>query len=318
MLDGEGRNLMYAGRTAPAALLAALYAISGALCLVGASHPMSTETPVELLWALAAVGLVLGAAIWLLRASMRGGALHVLVGVLSLLIALLAWRSVTPVGVVGLGPVLLAVGLYAAHFFSLQLARLHVLLLVGLSSAGAWAARPDGFLVPWVVLVISTAALTDIQARLAAHLRTAAATDPLTGVANRRAWEAEAKRNLARAARSGEPLSFAILDLDDFKEVNDRQGHSAGDALRRDLTDGWTRRLRRADVLGRYGGDEFVLCLPATDHGGASEILERLAASHTFAWSGGVATAQAGDTLHSILARADADLYRQKRSGRHR
>jgi diguanylate cyclase (GGDEF)-like protein len=308
---------MHAGRTTPAALLATLYAISGALCVVGASRPMTTGTPVALLWVLAAVGLGLGAGIWLLRATVRGRALHVLVALMSLLIALLAWRSVTPVGVVGLGPVLIAVGLYAAYFFTVPLARLHVLLLVVVSSIGAWAARPDGFLAPWVVVVVSTAVLSDVQARLADQLRTAAATDPLTGVANRRAWEAEATRNLARAARTGEPLSFAILDLDDFKEVNDQQGHGAGDALLRDLTDGWTRRLRQADVLGRYGGDEFVLCLPATDRDGAAEMLGRLAASHQFAWSGGVATARAGDTLHTILARADADLYQQKRSGRH-
>jgi diguanylate cyclase (GGDEF)-like protein len=138
----------------------------------------------------------------------------------------------------------------------------------------------------------------------------------LTGVANRRAWEAEAARALAHAERTGEPLSFAILDLDDFKGVNDQLGHGAGDELLRDLARGWTMRLRRADLLGRYGGDEFVLCLPATDQDGAAEMLSRLASSHSFAWSGGVATAQAGDTLTTVLARADADLYRHKRSSR--
>jgi diguanylate cyclase (GGDEF)-like protein len=235
---------------------------------------------------------------------------------MSLFIGLLAWQSATRVGIVGLGPVLIALGLYAAHFFSLRAARVHVLLLVVLASAGAWAARPSGFLVQWVVLVVAAVALTEVQARLALHLRTAAGTDPLTGVANRRAWEAEATRSLAHAARTGEPLTLAILDLDDFKEVNDRLGHGAGDDLLRDLTTGWTHRLRSADLLGRYGGDEFVLCLPATDRSGAEEILERLAASHEFAWSGGVATAVDGDTLPTLLARADADLYRQKRSNR--
>ena len=112
-------------------------------------------------------------------------------------------------------------------------------------------------------------------------------TDPLTGVANRRAWEAEAARNLARTRRTGEPLCFAIIDLDGFREVNDRDGHSAGDALLRDLTVGWTGRLREADLLGRYGGDEFVLCLPATEEDGAWELIGQLNGTHEFPWSAG-------------------------------
>jgi diguanylate cyclase (GGDEF)-like protein len=303
-------------RATPAALLAALYGVAGALCAVGASRPMNVHTPVALLWVLAAVGLGTGASVWLLRARVRPAAAHGLVAVMSVLIGVLAAGSATAVGIVGLGPVLIAVGLYAAHFFSVRAARLHVLLLVVAASAGAWAARPSGFLSPWISLLVATLTLTEVQARLARQLRRAAATDPLTGVANRRAWEAEASRNLAHAARTGEPLSIAILDLDRFKEVNDEHGHGAGDDLLRDLARDWSRRLRSADLLGRYGGDEFVLCLPGTDRDGAAEMLQRLAASHAAAWSGGVATAQAGDTLTTVLARADADLYRHKRSGR--
>jgi diguanylate cyclase (GGDEF)-like protein len=220
------------------------------------------------------------------------------------------------VGIVGLAPALIALGLFAAHFFDLRVARLHVALLIVLASAGALAAVPDVPALAWVMTVVSVAALAEVQGRLARSLRTAAATDPLTGVANRRAWEAEATRNLARATRTGEPLSFAILDLDHFKDVNDREGHGAGDALLRALTAGWTRRLRQADLLGRYGGDEFVVCLPATGQQGAREILEQLETTHEFAWSVGVATARQGDTLDAVLARADADLYAKKRSGR--
>jgi diguanylate cyclase (GGDEF)-like protein len=184
------------------------------------------------------------------------------------------------------------------------------------TTAGAAAAEPEGFAVAWTSVVVSVVAIMEAQGRLARNLRTAATTDPLTGVANRRAWEAEAGRHLSRAARTGEPLSFALLDLDDFKEVNDREGHGAGDDLLRDLTTGWAARLRQADLLGRYGGDEFVLCLPATDGDGARKILQQLDATHPFAWSVGVATVRPGDTLTGVLARADADLYLQKRSGR--
>jgi diguanylate cyclase (GGDEF)-like protein len=307
---------MHAERRTPAVLLAVLYTVSGSLCLLAAARPMHADTPVGVLWGLAAVGIGGGLTIGLLAGRLRSWAIHAAVALAGVLVAVLAWKSATAVGIVGLAPALIALGLFAAHFFDLGAARLHVALLVVMASAGALAAVPDVPALAWLMNVVSVAALAEVQGRLVRSLRTAAATDPLTGVANRRAWEAEATRNLARATRTGEPLSFAILDLDHFKEVNDREGHGAGDALLRALTAGWARRLRQADLLGRYGGDEFVVCLPATGEPGAREILEQLEATHEFAWTVGVATARDGDTLDTVLARADADLYLKKRSGR--
>jgi diguanylate cyclase (GGDEF)-like protein len=304
-------------RRAPAALLlAALYLVSGALCFVGAAWPMDPGTPVGLLWALGVVGVVTGVALAVYGRPLEPALVHTAVAVLSVLLAVLAWRSATAVGIVGLGPALIAVSLYAAHVLPLPAARAHAVFLVAASSAGAAAAEPSGFLQPWVALSITVLVLAEAQSRLARRLRNAADTDSLTGVANRRAWETEASRHLARALRTGEPLAIAILDLDDFKQVNDRDGHGAGDALLRDLTSGWTTRLRQADLLGRYGGDEFVLCLPATDADGAVELLAQLEETHRFRWSVGLATVQQGDTLTSVLARADRNLYLRKRAGR--
>jgi diguanylate cyclase (GGDEF)-like protein len=307
---------VHADRRTPVALLAVLYAVSGVLCLIGAAWPMHEDTPVGLLLGVGAVALVGGATFGALGPRVGWPGVHAGVALGSLLIGLAAWRSATAVGIVGLGPAMIGIGLYAAHFLPPRAAHLHVAFLTVLASVGALAAEPDGFATSWIVLMAAAVGLTEAQGRLARSLRTAATTDPLTGVANRRAWEAEAERNLARATRTGEPLSFAILDLDDFKEVNDRDGHGAGDDLLREITAGWSRRLRRADLLGRYGGDEFVLCLPDTDESGAWEILEQLDATHEFAWTVGVATARPGDTLTGVLARADAHLYLQKRSHR--
>ncbi len=307
---------MLVDRRTPALLLAVLYAVSGLLCLGSALWPLHRDTPVGLLWSLGVVGVVGGIVIWVMRSGLRSSAVHAAVALISALIALIAWQSATAVGIVGLGPALIAVGLYAAHYFDLPAARAHAGLLVVLATAGAVAAEPERFTVAWLAVVVSVVTFTEAQGRLARNLRTAATTDPLTGVANRRAWETEAARHLSRAARTGEPLCVAILDLDDFKEVNDREGHGAGDALLRDLAAGWSARLRQADLLGRYGGDEFVLCLPVTDENGAREVLQQLDATHSFAWSVGVATAGPGDTLETVLARADADLYLHKRSRR--
>ena len=307
---------MHVDRRTPAALLGVLYAVSGVLAGISATWPMHPRTPVALLLVVCAVGVLGGIALWVFAARVRWWVLHGGVVLAGVLLALLAASSATSVGIVGLGPALIALGLYGAHFFALPAARLHLGVLVVIASAGAVAAEPGGFLVPWVALLASTVALTEVQGRLARELRTAATTDPLTGVANRRAWEIEAARHLARALRTGEALSFAIIDLDDFKEVNDREGHGAGDALLRELARCWSTRLRQADLLGRYGGDEFVICLPATDEEGAWEVLGQLAATHPFAWTVGVATARAGDTLSTVLARADGHLYERKRGGR--
>jgi diguanylate cyclase (GGDEF)-like protein len=307
---------VHADRRTPVALLAVLYACSGALCVAAAVWPLHPRSPVPLVVAIGIIGLGGGAVLGVLGARTRWAAIHAAVALAGVLVGLLAWRSATAVGIVGLGPILIAIGLYAAYFFPLAAARLHVLALVAFATAGAIAAEPGHFTVPWVALVLATVALTEVQGRLARNLRTAATTDPLTGVANRRAWEGEAARNLARAHRTGEPLSFAILDLDSFKVVNDREGHGAGDALLCELTAGWSRRLRGADLLGRYGGDEFVLCLPGTDEAGTWQVLRQLEETHDFPWSAGVATAAADDTLGTVLARADGNLYLQKRIGR--
>jgi diguanylate cyclase (GGDEF)-like protein len=296
------------------ALLALLFGVSGALSLVGALAPLSPRTPVGLLAALAVTGLVVAAALCAGGSRVPPAVLHAGQLLLAACTGLLAARSATAVGVVGLGPMLICLGLYAAHFCSLTAARVHAAAAVAVTTAGVVAAEPRHVLVPWSVAVVATAVVTEAQGRLSARLRADAHTDPLTGLANRRSWEAEAARNLARALRSGEPLSVAVLDLDDFKVVNDQEGHSAGDRLLRHLAGHWTERLRTTDLLGRHGGDEFVVCLPGTDREHAREVLRRLDRDTApISWSVGLATARPGDTLVTLLQRADEALYVSKR-----
>jgi diguanylate cyclase (GGDEF)-like protein len=300
------------------ALLALLYAVSGALCVIGALNPMSPDTPVGLAWALALVGLVGGALLWWRRARLGDRSVHAAVGLMSTLVAVLAWRSVTAVGIVGLGPCMVAVGLFCAHYLGSRAARLHVAYLVAAVTAGAVAATPSGFAVPWLTMMVTVVAVAEAQVRIAGQLHRAAGTDPLTGLANRRAWESDAARSLAHAQRTGEPLTVAVIDLDGFKDVSDQEGHGAGDALLQSLARAWSSELRMADLLGRQGGDEFVLCLPNTDAAHAGELLTRLRSSHPASWSAGTATARPGDALPDLVLRADAELYRNKRRRRSR
>jgi diguanylate cyclase (GGDEF)-like protein len=106
------------------------------------------------------------------------------------------------------------------------------------------------------------------------ELRDLARTDPLTGLANRRLWDERLAVELARAARSGQPLCVAALDL--VKPHNDQFGHAAGDELLRATTAGWRGVLRASDLLSRLGGDEFAVLLPDCDAPYAQAIVGRL------------------------------------------
>lgn len=106
--------------------------------------------------------------------------------------------------------------------------------------------------------------------------RALARADPLTGAANARAFRESLASEIARARRGGRPLTLAYLDLDRFKEVNDRHGHQAGDELLQGVVSLIREHLRVTDLLARLGGDEFALLLPETGRDGARQPLERL------------------------------------------
>ncbi|HEX6488269.1 MAG TPA: diguanylate cyclase [Candidatus Dormibacteraeota bacterium] len=156
-------------------------------------------------------------------------------------------------------------------------------------------------------------AQADLQRRVEALAR----TDSLTEAANRRHWESELDLAIARARRDGGPLCVAILDLDHFKAVNDDLGHQAGDRLLHSVALRWAVGLRQADVLGRYGGDEFAILLPSCEVEEALDVVERLRmlSVDDAPFSAGVARWNGEEGESDLLLRADGALYEAKRSG---
>ncbi|MBB2672911.1 UNVERIFIED_ORG: diguanylate cyclase (GGDEF)-like protein [Rhizobium esperanzae] len=154
-------------------------------------------------------------------------------------------------------------------------------------------------------------------------------TDELTGVANRRFVMARVDDMLA-AARTGGSGCLAVFDIDNFKRINDRLGHHAGDLVLRDFAHRIHQNVRRNDCFGRVGGEEFLLVMPSTDPEDALAIVERmltvirfsrpLADSPDFSYtcSAGIAACLPSDSVSDLYRRADEALYAAKMSGRDR
>jgi diguanylate cyclase (GGDEF)-like protein len=179
-------------------------------------------------------------------------------------------------------------------------------------------ALDDPAVLALIDLLAAEAAVTLERVGLLERLETVARTDELTGLPNRRAWQEELPRELARAGRLAQPLCVAMLDLDHFKQYNDERGHQAGDRLLKEVAGAWSSELRATDILARYGGEEFALALPGCGMEDAFAVVERLrtAIPGGESCSAGIARWDGDETAVDLLERADAALYDAKRRGR--
>lgn len=153
-------------------------------------------------------------------------------------------------------------------------------------------------------------------------------TDPLTGVANRRRLEQVLDAEIERNRRYGSPLCVGYVDVDDFKAINDRYGHEAGDLTLKEVVSVLSSDLRANDTIARYGGDEFILVLPETSEDEVAHLMERARASlsetripgtdEIVRISIGAAVFRPGDSRDDILRRADRALYEAKGGGKNK
>jgi diguanylate cyclase (GGDEF)-like protein len=162
--------------------------------------------------------------------------------------------------------------------------------------------------------------------RALAHERMLSQTDYLTGIANSREFYQQVNAELQRANRSKRPISLAYVDLDGFKQINDRLGHRAGDALLRTVAQSFQSTIRKTDLVARLGGDEFAILLSNTGQAGAQCIMQRLHAAFsrrmeeaqiTVTLSAGVISFQAlPASVDEMIHQADTLMYRAKAQGK--
>lgn len=181
-------------------------------------------------------------------------------------------------------------------------------------------------LVTAIVLTLVSLAIRRYQQRIAAL----ATTDVLTELPNRRGFDILAEQALQEAQREQSPLCAVLLDLDNFKLINDEHGHLAGDEVLQRFARQLRDKLRQSDILCRWGGEEFILLLKNTDRQAAHDLAEKLrqqCAQQRYAIADqtlqvtasiGLSQWQPGESLHSLLGRTDRALYRAKQSGRDR
>lgn len=174
--------------------------------------------------------------------------------------------------------------------------------------------------------------ILDLQASLHAaqeELRLLATHDALTGLLNRGAITESLDAELERARREGVPLTVALVDLDHFKQINDTLGHLAGDEVLRAVSATMAHEVRRYDLVGRYGGEEFMVLIPGCDARSGGHVAERIRRAVTkrpvgtldplaISVSIGVAEARADLNARALIHQADLALYRAKRNGRNR
>ncbi|CAN7421720.1 GGDEF domain-containing protein [Acidovorax sp. LjRoot129] len=305
-------------------------ALAAYLCWQGSRAYMG-RPPSPHGYAAAVLAAVLCIAVYFTLVQPHAGARFALAGCVAATCFLLTARTVARGGFRNMPARYLFAGMVGVHGVFV-LVRPLLFRLAAPSDAGLLVQISQFVLLEATVALVMIAfgTLMLINEFITTELRHLAEVDPLTSVFNRRAFLALLDKGLATAQHSQAALPVLVMDLDHFKKINDTWGHRSGDDALRHFVMLAQRCLRKEDVMGRLGGEEFAIFLPSTDRQGAGAVAERLRAlvetqppaidggSTPLTVSIGIALSASNDSAQSVLQRADEAMYVAKKLGRNR
>ncbi|NLT05242.1 MAG: GGDEF domain-containing protein [Solirubrobacterales bacterium] len=320
------------------ALAAALFAGGALLTLVALAAPRSAEVDVAGSWAVALGSAVIAAVYWLGRDSLPFQSLYVGIALGTAMITFGIYiNGERDGGAAALNEVYYVWPVvFAAYYFPWRVL-VAELVLVAAAYAAALRLVDAGSIAPtrWLIVVTMLAGVGWLIRRLQTRLHDlldqlaeTARRDVLTGLLNRRGFEERLEAELTRATRGERPVALVLGDVDRFKEVNDRLGHPAGDAVLLRVAELLAGVGRRGDTVARLGGEEFVFVLPDAEIEQALALAERARRAVETAFAdeplpltasfGAVAFPRDGTTPSALLETADRALYAAKDGGRNR
>lgn len=321
-----------------ARLCGLMYLCGAALSVVGVALPHSAQADIPAFWVLAAVAALLAALLLGFGGRLPAAALHAAMLLASCLVGLSLYFNGERAGghAAGNEVLFMWVALYSGFYFNRGAMALQLAAIGVVDAAALIAVHPgDVGYTRWLI-TIGMASLAGVVVHrlrrrnddLVGQLVQTGRTDQLTGLLNRRGFQEQLDRELARSARSGMQVALVMADLDNFKELNDARGHLAGDRALEAVGEAARELVRRADSFARLGGDEFAAILPETGADGAMCFAERMRdcvsrlaveGGPLLGMSFGVAVYPTQhDSQLRLIEAADAALYAAKHGGGNR